>query len=101
MIADPRLITGYTMASYSVGVSLVTALPVANVIGRQIESYSGGTLFILGQTGLVGIALAQANVTHDFPGGAPMFISARGATATANVVSYLTNLAPGATVITG
>lgn len=98
---DPRMVTGYTMAQYHVGVSLVTALPVENVIGRQIESYTGGTLFILGQSGLAGIALVQASATHDIPGGAPFFISARGATATANVISYLSNPSAGVTMITG
>ena len=98
---DPRLITGYTMASYSVGVSLVVALPCGNVLMRKLEAYTGGTLYVLGISGAVGVPIAQASVTHNFEGGAPLFISARGATATVNVISYLSGTPLGATTITG
>jgi len=96
---DVTKIVGYTMAAYDVGVSLVVALPNTNVVSRQILNYTGGTLHILGNTGAVGVAIPSASTAYEIWGGGRLFISSRGATATANIVSYLsapqgTTLAP-------
>lgn len=98
---DPRLITGYTLSSYSVGVSLVVKLPSTGVMQRDVLNTAGGTLFLLGWTGAVGLGYASPSVPHQIQGGAPLYISARGATATINMIEYLTQPYLGATVITG
>lgn len=101
MSLDISKVCGLTLSSYSVGVSLVTALPCTGVLQREVLSTAGGTLFMLGQTGVVGLGYATPTVPHKIPGGAPLFISARGATATINMLEYLSHPWVGSTTITG
>lgn len=98
---DPRIVTGYTLSSYSVGVSLVVKLPSDNVAQREVLSTAGGTLFVLGWTGVVGLGYATPTVPHKIQGGAPLYISARGATSTINMLEYLTAPYLGATAVIG
>jgi hypothetical protein len=98
---DPRLVTGFTLSTYSVGVSLHVRLPSTGVLQREVLSTAGGTLFIMGVTGVAGLGYATPTVPHKIPGGAPLFISAKGATASVNMLEYLSTPWIGATAISG
>lgn len=101
-MSDHRQITGYTMISVAVGVSLVVALPTSGVVQRDLVSFSGGTLALLGVSGAAGIIMNQpTSVPATIPGGGNLYISARGATTTANFICSLSLPNVGATVITG